>query len=239
MEKQILREMQELKIIMAKLIGTSGQTVENHFSEEALNRAQKDFLKMSTERGEWVGDDDIGKYINPAPWNAGVIIRKEFEFTNWFKRGHHYLYSKKDLIALGKELSDRNIDLKRYKELLEDKAAFDKKVAGANSKSKPFKIPSHLKDISTSEIPKPSPDLPRQDLERLKQEFKIGKLSAYIDIYMGTHAMLKQIYHYEKYMEPGLKRRCGRWCEDFNYANRALELITGKGDKFMVSDPDH
>ena len=35
----------------------------------------------------------------------------------------------------------------------------------------------------------------------------------------------------------GLKRRCQKWCEYFNYANRALELITGKKEKFVVTDP--
>jgi len=37
-----------------------------------------------------------------------------------------------------------------------------------------------------------------------------------------------------KYLEPGLKRRCVKWCDDFNYANRALELITGKKEKFKA-----
>ena len=48
--------------------------------------------------------------------------------------------------------------------------------------------------------------------------------------------MLKYIYHFEKYLEPGLKNRCRKWCEDFNYANHALELITGKKEKFATED---
>jgi len=49
--------------------------------------------------------------------------------------------------------------------------------------------------------------------------------------------MLKHVYFFQKYLEPGLKRRCQKWCEDFNYANHALELITGKKEKFVVTDP--
>jgi hypothetical protein len=243
MHNEILEEIKELKTLLAKLIGTADQTVENRFSEDTLNRVAKDFLKMSIERGDWVKDSAIPGYLGPCPWNAGTFIRKEFEFTNWFKRGHEYLYSKKDLIALGQELKARNIDLKRYKEFLEDKAAFDKKKTvldtpgKSKSKSKPYKVPTGLKNITTSEIPKPDPELARQDLVRLKQEFKAAKFEAYIDIYKGTHAMLKHIYYYQKYLAPGLKRSCQKWCENFNYANHALELITGKKEKFVVTDP--
>ncbi len=239
----ILKELKELKELFSKLIGTADQSVENRFSEEALNKAAKDFLKMSIERGEWVKDDDVHKYIKPAPWNPGAFLRKEFAFANWSKRGHEYLYSKKDLIALGLELAKRNIDLNRYKEFLEDKAAFDKRMAAIDitqkpkSIGKPYKIPKGLKNITTSEIPKPDPELARQDIIRLKQEFKAGKFESYIDSYKGTHAMLKRIYYFEKYLEPGLKRSCRKWCEDFNYANEALKLITGKMEKFVVTDP--
>jgi hypothetical protein len=50
--------------------------------------------------------------------------------------------------------------------------------------------------------------------------------------------MVKHIYFFEKYLEPGLKRRCRKWCDDFNYANNALEMITGKKEKFILTNPD-
>jgi hypothetical protein len=243
MEKEILKELQEIKSLFARLIGSADQSVENRFSEEALNRAAKDFLKMSIERGDWVDDDKINKYIKSAPWRAGDFIRKEFAFANWFRRGNAYLYSKKDLIALNQELVKRNVDLGRYQEFLADKAAFDRKQANADpsqkkkSKVKHFRIPAGLKNITTSEIPKPDPEVVRQDLARLKQEFKTGKFEAYVDIYKGTHAMFKHIYIFQKYLEPGFKRRCQKWCEDFNYANKALKEITGKMEKLVVTDP--
>jgi hypothetical protein len=241
---EILEEFRELKTLLARLIGTADRTVECRFSEEALDRAAKDFLKMSVERGDWVKESEIGHYIKSVPWHPGAFIRNEFAFANWFKRGHEYLYSKKDLIALGQELEKLNIDLNRYKEFREDQAAFERRLTAQStakkpkSNGKPYRIPAGLKNITSSEIPKPDPDLVRQDLKRLREEFKAGKFEGYIDIYQGAHAMLKSMYHFQKYLEPGLRRRCQKWCEDFNYANDALKKITGKKEKFIVQDPD-
>jgi hypothetical protein len=243
MEQQglILRELQDLKAVLATVIGTADRVGEDRFSTEALNEAAKLFKKMSIERGDWVSEDDLPKYLGPCPWRAGEFIRKEFDFTSWVKKGHGYRYLKKDLEVLGQELKTHNINLERYKEFLDDKAAFDKKAAkqpaAAIPKSKSYAFPKGVKNITTTEIPKPNPELVRQDLAQLKQAFKDGKYEAYIDIYKGTHAMLKHIYYFQKYLEPGLKRRCQKWCEYFNYANRALELITGKKEKFVVTDP--
>ena len=51
--------------------------------------------------------------------------------------------------------------------------------------------------------------------------------------------MTKFIYHFEKYLEPVLKRRCKKWCDDFNYANHSLEEVTKKKEKFIpVKDED-
>jgi hypothetical protein len=237
----IFKEIQELKAILAIVIGTADRVGVDRLSTEALEQAAKLFQKMSIERGDWVDEDDLPKFLGPCPWNAGAFIRKEFAFTSWVKKGHEYRYSKKDLLALGQELKTHNIDLKRYQEFLDDKAAFDKKAAlqstPAAPKGKSYSFPKGMKNITTSEIPKPDPEVVRQDLAQLKQAFKEGKFEAYIDIYNGTHAMLKHIYMFQKYLEPGLKRRCQKWCEDFNYANHALELITGKKEKFVVTDP--
>ncbi len=54
---------QQIKMLLAKLIGTADQTVEARFSEEALDKAAKEFLKMSIERCEWFKDEDVPKYI--------------------------------------------------------------------------------------------------------------------------------------------------------------------------------
>ena len=236
--QQIQQEIQDLKGILAKVIGTTYESPANRFSSEAIDKAAKDFNKWTIERGDWVKDVDIEKYIKHAPWNAGNFIRKEFAFTNCFKRGSAYFYSKKDLLAFAKELSDRNIDLRRYKEFLDDKASFDRKQAKDGEKSKPYQVPRGLKNITTAEIPKPDPEKPRQDIQILKAEFKRSKLDQYIDVYKGTHAMLRHLYPYTKYLEPALLRQCRKWVEEFNTANEALQKITGKMEKFHVEKPD-
>lgn len=240
-DNAVLKELQELKAILAIVIGTADRVGEDRFSTEALNEAAKLFQKMSIERGDWVSEKLLEDYLGPCPWNSGAFIRKEFAFTSWVKKRHEYRYSKRDLVALGQELKTHNIDLKRYQEFLDDKAAFDKKATAkatpAAPKGKPYVFPKGVKNITTTDIPKPEPEVVRQDLAQLRQVFKEGKFGAYVDIYKGTHAMLKHIYMFQKYLEPGLKRRCQKWCEDFNYANHALELITGKKEKFVVQDP--
>jgi len=239
--KDILQEIQDIKATLSIVIGTADRVGEEQFSAEALQQAAKFYQKMCIERGEWIEEGELAKYLGPCPYNAGKFIQKEFAFRRWIKRGHQYLYNKKDVIALGQELKAHNINLERYREFLDDKAAFDKKAAkqaaAAFSKTKPYTFPKGVKNITTTEIPQPNPEIVRQDLAQLKQAFKSAKFESYIDIYKGTHAMLKHVYHFQKYLEPGLKRRCHKWCEDFNYANRALELITGKKEKFVVADP--
>jgi hypothetical protein len=245
MEKEILSEIKQLKSAISKLIGTSDFPIKEQFSKEALDKAAKQFQKLSIERGEWVEEYSINKYIKNAGYRAGAFIRQEFSFSSYFKRGQSYYYNKKDLIVLGKELKARNVDLGRYIGYIEDQAKFKKYLAIASEnvkgkkKSKAFQLPYDLKDIATSPAKAPSASIIRDDLARLKEEFFKYNLSDYIDIYKGNHAMIKLIYHIEKYLEPELKKRCKRWCDNFNYANHALELVTKKKDVFVpIKDED-
>jgi hypothetical protein len=236
MQKKILEELNEIKSILAKLIGTSDLPAGEQFSSEAIIQAAKQFQKMKVERGEWVNERDIGKYLKGADWRTGKFIRSEFGFNNCIKQGHYYLYSKKDLLALNAVLKEKDVDIKRYMEYKWDEAAFKKKVTAVKKTTKgkkPFQVPAGLKDITTSAIPLPSAELVKQDLNRLKEEFVLHKMAEYVDIYKDIHAMMKFIYHFEKYIEPHVKRRCKKWCEDFNYANHALELITKKKETFV------
>jgi hypothetical protein len=91
LDNTILRELQELKAILATVIGTADRVGEDSFSSEALNQAAKLFLKMSIERGDWMPEDNLHKYLGPCPWNAGAFIRKEFAFTSWVKKGREYV----------------------------------------------------------------------------------------------------------------------------------------------------
>ncbi|MBN8852404.1 MAG: hypothetical protein J0H07_11155 [Sphingobacteriales bacterium] len=243
MDKKIFTELHELRLLLAKVVGTADQPKEKQFSEEAIANAAKAYRKMTIDRGDWLTENELPKYLGPCPpWRAGAFIQEAFAFNHVIKKGREYLYYKKDIEALGQEVKAHNINLRRYKEFIDDKAAFDKKVAAAKgpakkgSKDKRYQMPPNVNNITTNAIPKPDAELVRQDLANLKTEFNQGKYEAYIDVYKGTHAMLKFMYHFEKYLEPSLKRRCKKWCDNFNYANHALELITGKMQKMLTAD---
>ena len=245
MQKEILLEIKELRTALTQVLGISDLPPDQQFLKEALNKVAKEFQKLNIERGQWVADHSVGKYIKNAGYRAGAFIRQEFGFSNYFKRGQTYYYSKKDLISLGKELKERNVDLGRYMEFIEDRTKFKKYVSEAAQnnkgklKNKSYKLPGEVNNITTSPPPMPEASVIREDIKRLKEEFFQYKLSDYIDIYKDNYAMTKFIYHFEKYLEPGLKRRCKKWCDDFNYANHALEEVTKKKEKFIpVKDED-
>src|SRR3954469_472807 len=115
MQKQVLDELKELRSILSHLIGTSDLESKEQFSKESLDKAARLFAKMAAQRGDWVKEDELGKYIK-ADWRAGSFIRSEFGFSACIKDGRSYLYNKKTLQKLGQELKARNIDLSRYME---------------------------------------------------------------------------------------------------------------------------
>ena len=244
MQSELLAEIRSLKAAIATLIGTSDLSPKEQFSKETLDKAAKQFQKLSIERGDWISDDNIDKFIKKAPYRSGAFIIKEFQFSNYFKTGYNYYFNKNDLIELSNELKKRNIDLKRYMEMVGDQAKFQKLIQSAavnknaSKKKQAFQIPKGINNITTSPIPKPSADIIKADIKRLKDEFFEHKLVEYIDIYQGTHAMMKFIYTFDKYMEPELKRRAKRWCDDFNYANHALEEVTKKKETFVPFQDD-
>ena len=104
MEKKILSELQEIRTLLAKFLGTSNKLPSEQFSTEALNKAAKEFLKLSTERGEWIAESDIEKVIKKAGWRSGKFIREQLKFCNYYKRGREYFYYKEDLQKLKQEL---------------------------------------------------------------------------------------------------------------------------------------
>lgn len=242
MQQQILQELKELKAAFGKLIGAAEST--DPFSIETLTKAASAFKKLSIERGEWIAESDFNKYIKGACYQAGVFIRTEFKFSNYFKRGHTYYYNKVDIIKLGKELADRKIDLGRYMELKQDQEKFKKYVAQAkknkvwNQERKVYLVPNNLKDVTKGEMKAPDLSDVQQDLARLKAEFFEFKLEEYIDIYHGNYAMTKFIYIYEKYIKKEVKSRCVKWCKEFNYANDAIQGLTNKKAKFLPVEED-
>lgn len=206
MQTELLSKIEELKNAITILIGTSDLPAPEKFSKEALDKAAKQFQKLSIERGDWVYNGNIDKYIKGAHYQAGAFIIREFKFTNYFKRGRTIFFNKKSLIALSKELKDRNIDFGRYMEYVGDQSKFKKYIANsaennkANKNKKPFHISPDVKNITTSPIKFPSPEIIREDIKGLKEEFFQHNLSDYIDIYNGHYAMMKSIYYFEKYL---------------------------------------
>jgi hypothetical protein len=243
MEKEILHELRELKNIISQVIGSSDLPKQERFSKDAIAKAAKEFQKMAIERGEWVKEDDIAKYIKNAGWRSGAFIREHFSFSNHFKRGREYFYNKKDLTELGKKLKERNVNLRRYIEYIEDREKFKKAVQSGEenkkAKKKSYIIPEEAKDIETSDVPKPPADVIKEHLRILKEDFFKNDLSEYVDIYNGTHAMMKHMYYFDRYIPSEKKKKCRKWCEDFNYANDALERVTRKKEEFIpVKDDD-
>lgn len=238
MEKQILDELKELRVALVKLAGTTELPKSKQLSPAVLNKAAKEFQKLNQENNEWVTEYDLYKYFKESHYGVGKFIREEFRFTNFFIKGKSHYYNKADIQALAKELKVRNVNLKRYMELKVDKGNFNKKIASAHLnkkqfKNKPYLLNEELCDINTSNPPRPSVEVIKEDLKRLQEEFFEYKLEEYIDIYKGNYAMVKFEYHFSRYMKSEIKSRTKKWCENFNYANKALELLTNKKSNFI------
>ncbi|MFT3749120.1 MAG: hypothetical protein QM768_12415 [Agriterribacter sp.] len=236
MQQTILKELKQLKSAIAVLIGTSDLPDAEQFSKEAISKAAREFRKMHADRSEWIKESEIGRYLKNSSWSAGKFIRSEFGFNAWIKDGHYYLYHRKALQQLSAELKERNVHLGRYIEYKRSEAEYRKKISvnkAVNKGKRTFQLPKDLKDITTTPIPEPSVEKIQEDLKQLKDVFFENKMGDYIDIYKDNHAMLKSMYYFEKYIDPAIKRRCKKWCDDFNYANHAMELITKKKETFV------
>jgi hypothetical protein len=243
-DEKIFSEIKALREVISRVIGTSELPAKERFSLEALEKASKEFKKLSIQRGEYIDESDISKIIKNAPYMAGAFIREQFGFNNYFKRGRQYFYSKSDLQALGAELKKRNVDLERYIELKSDQAKFDKYVESifeekdAKLLKRKFNLPDDVIDITTSPPKLPDLDVLRNELQKLKDEFFERKFADYIDIYKSNYAMVKTIYYFEKYLEPSLRKRVHKWCEDFNLVNRIIFEKTKKKEKFIPVPED-
>ncbi|HAO09166.1 MAG TPA: hypothetical protein DCQ50_19795 [Chryseobacterium sp.] len=230
METKILEELKQIKFILSKITGTEDLPTKEKFSQEALDKAAKEYQDMVIKRGEWVSNNDLYKVSNIYSWSSGKFIIEKFGFNNYFQRGKSYYFNKKDLLALRNELKVRKIDLGRYMELIEDQEKFEKYISTINlpkgkNKKKSFEIPEELEEIET----KPyliSEEVIKKEIEELKQEFRNKKLADYVDLYYkGTYGMFKYQYEFDKYLEASLKRESKNWCNKFNYANNALKKL--------------
>jgi hypothetical protein len=226
MDAQILKEIKEVRQLLSKMIGTNDLPAKQQFSTQALDKAAEEFKTLSIQHGEWISD--ISKIIKGAPYGSGKFIIDKFGFNNYFTRGKTKYFNRKDLMALNNELKERNINLARYIELIDDQEKFKKYVKSVQKgkkKGKHFQLQEELKDVQTSSCPAPPLDVIQNHIDTLKAEFEKFKLAEYIDLYEdSTYAMFKYEYYYDRYLEASKKKQCKKWCEDFNYANHALKL---------------
>lgn len=231
MEEKILKEIKELRILFSQIIGTSELSAKQQFSKEAITKARAEFKKLSIERGEWITEHDICKIIRNAPFYCGKFIIEKFGFTNYYIKGKSFFFNKKDIIALKDELKKRSINLGRYIELVENQEKFKKYLASISDtkggkKRQRFEVPDELSDINTDPYNHPPKEVVLKHIVTLQEEFKNFKMAEYVDIYQGNYAMFKQIYYFDKYVNPEIKKRCQNWCFQFNYANNALKEIS-------------
>lgn len=143
-------------------------------------------------------------------------------FTAFFRIGHIYYYHKEQLEALNDELKKRNVNLEHLQSLLQTEKAFKqlyqklKEQVCTRKTKKSFIVQDWLRDIASEPIKLPDRSLVQADLDQTQQEFAANGYSGYIDIHKGTHAMVKYISPYERYLEAGLRRKMSDWCDRFN-----------------------
>ncbi len=229
METLILKEIQDIRKLLAKIIGTSELPVKQQFSKDSLDKAAKDFRSLSIQRGEWITDGEISDIIKKAPFYSGKFIIENFGFTNYFIKGKSLYFNRKSIVALNKELKIRNVNLGKYMELLRNQEKFKKYIEKANQggkkKGSHFQLPESVKDVNPTSYPPPLKEI-NDHLALLKAEFEKYKLSDYIDLYYNdTYAMFKREYYFDRYLKPDLKKQCSKWCNDFNHANYALKKV--------------
>jgi len=231
MEEKILDEIKQIRKLLSEMLGTSDLPAKEKFSKEAIAKAAKEHRKLSIERGEWISSHDIKMVIKHAPWNSGKLIVEKFQFTNYFIRGKTYYFNRKDLIELNIELKKKNIDIKTYYELLEDKEKFQKYIDSISKKNgkklkKPYLIPEGLRDIFSVPYSPSSEELVRNEIETLMAEYQKFNLSEYINLYDNkTYGSVKFEYYLDRYQKPELKKFYNDWAYRFNYANAALKRI--------------
>lgn len=242
--EELSRQMEELKALILQLLNKPQPQAPDSWSKDKVNASAEKFQQMKKARSEWLKDDDLEKYLPGGDHRSGSFIRKEFEFNNWIKDGYHYLYAKKDIIELGKELKERDVNLEVYMDYTYSQKEFEKKIValGDKKKVKPgkaYRLLDDVRNFQSEPVPTPDINLIKADLERLQKEFLDGKLGQYVDVFKNSYAMMKSMYWYNKYLDDKIRKTCRKWIDDFNYASNAWQKATNKkSDKFNIVHED-
>lgn len=225
MEEQVLKELKEIKDLLAHLTGTHDLPKKDRFSKAAIAKAAKEYQKLAMQRDDWIPRWKFNKVFMETPRNCEKVLIEKFKFTNYYKQGHGKIFNKTDLELLNKELKKKNINFKDYGELLLDKEKFEKKINSIkfiNSNKNHFKIPDNLENINNTH-PLPSIERVQNEINELLEDYNKFDLSEYIGLYdKQTYSMYKYDYSFDRYVDPQKKKYCKDWCFKFNYANDAL-----------------
>lgn len=218
----------EIKDLLAKLIGTSDLPKGKQFSVSAIEKAAKEFKKLRRENNAWIKTHEIRDYIKDAPYEAGKFIRDEFEFKNFYTKGPACYYLKGDIVLLAEELKKRKIDLRAYMQMKEkEKKDDDFNIVQKKNPQGSFKVPDNISNIQPrSKKPKSLEKLTAK-LNQLNKQYNELQLSQYIDIVDDIHAFPKlslRIGDVPREMEILIHR----WCRKFSSVNEDIISIENK-----------
>jgi hypothetical protein len=240
MEEQSLKELKQIRKILAKVFGTNSLPFAEQFTSEVLDRVQNDFRNLRNMADQWIEESDLYDFLK-VDCSIVKFIREEFSFTNYYKQGKNYFYNANDLKELLKQLKLRGVDICLYQKLKQDQLWFEKNIqaAGIGKKlsrgTKTFYIPDSLKDIKLTEFKETSISTIHDRLKSLTDQFFSEKLGRYITIFQNqNHASLNYGHDLKEYLPPNMKKVTEGWCHEYNYANTALKVI---GEKQFVLDP--
>ncbi|MFD2871967.1 hypothetical protein ACFS5N_05775 [Mucilaginibacter ximonensis] len=220
MEKAVLAELKAIRAALATLAGTSDLPEGEQLNLVALEKAAKEFKKLSTLRKAWVEEYQLSSVFKDVRHGTGKFLREELGFTAYFTHGRGHFYNRKALLALARELKERKVNLARYMEYKTDRAKFEAKVKKA--KLAVYVLADDMRNIETSVTPAPSKILVTDEIKRLEGEF--DEFREYVDAYEGF-AMMKSDYFFSKFRDAAFRARCKKWIESYNYAHEALRLL--------------
>lgn len=205
----------EIKDLLAKLIGTSDLPKEKQFSEKAIEKATKEFKKLRRENNVWIKTHEIGNHIKDAPYEAGKFIREEFEFKNFHTKGPACYYLKSDIILLAEELKKRKIDLRAYMQMKEkEKKNSDYNITQKKNPKGAFKIPDNLNNIQPRPEKQKSLKKLMAKLNNIMAEYHKDGLSDYIEI-ADNLALPKSNYSNQK-VEITINEKVKKWWPKYN-----------------------
>lgn len=221
---KVATTLDEIKGLLAKLIGTSDLPKERQFSEKAIEKAAKEFKKLRRENNVWLKTYEIRNYIKDAPPEAGKFIRDEFEFKNYYTKGPSCFYLKSDIILLAEELKRRKIDLRAYMQMKEkERKNEDFSVVKNKSPKGSFKIPEKLSNIEAQPERQKSLKKLIVKLNTLMAEYHRDGLSDYIEV--ADNLALPKANYSSKKVDYAIDVKVRNWWPKYNRVQNDIAAL--------------